>query len=91
LNPTKIHYSITQVNGYIYRKFPYHSTISLNIFYLLNLLDSQINQFLGALQRVIKDDTEMCISLHTQQGIEYQGSFPCNIGHNVLSYLSRFM
>lgn len=41
LNSTKFHYSITQVNRYIDRKFPYHSNISLNIFYLLNLLDAQ--------------------------------------------------
>lgn len=76
LNPAKVRYSITQVNGYINSKFPYHSSMSLNIFYLLNLLNAQINQCLGTLQRIIKDDTEMCTSLQTMYEIEYQGSFP---------------
>lgn len=39
LNPTKVHYSITQVNGYMYGKFPYHSSMSLNIFLFIKFTE----------------------------------------------------
>lgn len=48
----------------------------------------KINQFLGALQRVIKNDTEMYTFLQIQYETEFQERFPCNRGHRIyLAYL----
>lgn len=39
LNPTKVHYSITQVNVYVYRKFPYHSSYVSQYFLFIKFIE----------------------------------------------------
>lgn len=71
-NPTKVHHSITQVNGNIDRKFPYHSNMSLNIFIYKFIECLKSINIQEHLKRIIKDDTKMSISLQTEYEIDYQ-------------------